>query len=251
MLGLLGTKLGMTQRFNGDGDFMPVTVVKIGPCTVVQKKTKESDGYNALQLGYDAAKPSRLSKAERGHCEKKKLATFRTLKEFRTENVGEFNVGDEITVGVFKTGDFVNVSGVTKGKGFQGVMKRHGKHGGPASHGSDFHRRPGSIGMRTWPGRVLKNMKLPGHMGSVNVTTQNLEVVEVRPEDGVLLIKGAVPGANNGLLVVIPTSNDFEKRPELKKAKPEAKAEAKVEQKNEAAAPAENETKETKEGVAS
>ena len=217
MLGLMGEKLGMTQIFNDSGDVVPVTAVKIGPCAVVQKKTKETDGYNAIQLGFGITKPRRMSKARRGHLEKKGLPLFTYLKEFRTEVVGNFEVGEELCVSGFKPGDIVRVSGVTKGHGFQGVMKRHGKHGGPASHGSDFHRRPGSIGMRTWPGHVLKNMKLPGHMGNVNVTTKNLEVVAVRPQDDVILIKGALPGARSGLLVVTPDAAEFETRAELKR----------------------------------
>ncbi|MFH0799864.1 MAG: 50S ribosomal protein L3 [Pseudomonadota bacterium] len=216
MLGLMGKKLGMTQVFTGEGDIVPVTAVEVGPCTVVQKKTSETDGYNALQLGFGITRPGRMNKARRGHLEKKGLPLFTHLKEFRTEFVANFEVGQELSVAGFKPGDTVHVSGVSKGRGFQGVIKRHGKHGGPGSHGSDFHRRPGSIGMRTWPGHVLKNMKLPGHMGDVAVTTKNLEVVAVRTDDNVLLIKGAIPGCNSGMVVVMPAEKDFETRPELK-----------------------------------
>lgn len=219
MLGLMGKKLGMTQVFTEGGDVVPVTVVKLGPCTVTQKKLSETDGYAALQLGFGEATPKRMCKARRGHLEKKGLKLFTVLKEFRTDRAADFNVGDELCAAGFKAGDVVHVSGVSKGRGFQGVMKRHGKHGGPASHGSDFHRRPGSIGMRTWPGHVLKNMKMPGHMGNVKVTTKNLEVVVVKPEENLVLIKGAVPGARNGTVVVIPLEKDFETRPTLKRVK--------------------------------
>lgn len=225
MLGLFGKKLGMTQVFDNDGMQVPVTVVQAGPCRVVQKKTKETDGYNALQLGFGKAKPARLTKAVRVHQEKKGVEPFSHLREFRTEHASEFEVGQTLTVETFKAGDLVDVIGVTKGHGFQGVIKRHGKHGGPASHGSDFHRRTGSIGMRTWPARVFKNTRLPGHMGVERVTIQNIEVVAVRPEDNVLLLKGGLPGAKNGLLIVVNKAADFEKRPELKGMKPEAKAE--------------------------
>lgn len=219
MIGLMGKKLGMTQVFGKDGAVTPVTVVKLGPCTVVQKKTVKSDGYNALQLGFGVTKPKRLPKASRGHFEKKGLPLFTKLMEFRTDCVDEYEVGQELCAAGFKTGDEVLVSGTTKGRGFQGVIKRHGKHGGPASHGSDFHRRPGSIGMRTWPGHVLKNMKLPGHMGNVKVTTKNLRIVSVRPDEDVVLVSGAIPGANNGAVVIIAADKTFDKRPELKRIK--------------------------------
>lgn len=217
MMGLLGTKLGMTQVFNEAGEFVAVTVVELGPCSVVQKKTVESDGYNALQVGFKKASPKRMPKALRGHFEKKGLPLFTHVREFRTEHVADYNVGDELAVTGFKPGDIVNVEGVTKGRGFQGVIKRHGKHGGPAAHGSDFHRRPGSIGMRTWPGRVPKNMKLPGHMGNENRTTQGITVVAVRPDDNVILLKGALPGTRGGMVIVTAADRSFDKRPELRR----------------------------------
>lgn len=238
MLGLMGRKRGMTQVFTDSGALCPVTVVELGPCTVTQRKTKESDGYSALQLGFETTTPKRMQKARRGHLERRSLPLFAHLKEFRLEEVDAFNVGEELCVNGFKPGDIVHVSGVTKGRGFQGVIKRHGKHGGPATHGSDFHRRPGSIGMRTWPGHVLKNMKLPGHMGAVNVTTKNLKVIAVRADDNAILIEGALPGANNGLVVVVPAPGGLEKRAELKrsfKAKEEIKGDAKEEKRNEQA----------------
>ncbi len=221
MLGLIGKKMGMAQIFGEDGSQIPVTVVVAGPCAVVQKKTKETDGYNAVQLGFEKANPRRLSKAVRMHQEKKGLEPFVHLREFRTD--AGLEVGQLLTVGTFKVGDTVDVVGTTKGRGFQGVIKRHGKHGGPASHGSDFHRRTGSIGMRTWPGRVFKNTRLPGHMGVDRVTIKNLEVVGVRPDDNALLIKGAVPGARNGLITVINRTKDFEKRLQAVSNTPQAK----------------------------
>lgn len=224
MFGLIGKKEGMTQFFGANGDHIPVTVIRVGPCTVVQKKTAESDGYDALQLGYGPAKKGRMPKPRRCHFEKRNLQLFAHLCEFRTEKAGEFAVGDELCVAGFKEGDKVHVAGITKGRGFQGVIKRHGKHGGPASHGSDFHRRPGSIGMRTWPARVLKNTRLPGHMGTDRVTVRNLTVVAVRPEDDVLLVKGAIPGAGGGLVVVTAVDREFESRAGLKRKAAEAKS---------------------------
>lgn len=224
MLGLIGKKIGMTQVFGEDGSLLPVTVVEAGPCTVVQKKTKDKDGYDAIQLGFGKRKTTRIPKARRVHCEKKNLEFFPNLKEFRPAKIEDFEVGQVLTVGAFKPGDHVDVIGQSKGHGFQGVIKRHGKHGGPMSHGSDFHRRTGSIGMRTWPGRIFKNTRLPGHMGDERVTTKNLEIVGVRPEENVLLLKGAVPGSRNGIVVIVNRAPDFENRAEIapkKEAKPE------------------------------
>ncbi len=215
MLGLIGKKIGMTQIFDAGGNLIPVTVVEAGPCTVVQKKTKEKDGYDAIQLGYGKRKTVRIPKARRLHCEKKNLDFFPVLKEFKPAKIEGFEVGQILTVNAFREGDLVDVVGKSKGRGFQGVMKRHGKHGGPMSHGSDFHRRTGSIGMRTWPGRVFKNTRLPGHMGDERVTVRNIRVAQVRPEDNVLLLKGAVPGARNGIVTIINRSDDFESRNEL------------------------------------
>jgi len=215
MLGLLGRKLGMTQVFGKNGDQFPVTILKVGPCTVVQKKTKKTDGYDALQIGFEEAKPSKLTKARRMHCEKKGVSPFINLKEFRTENVEKFNVGAELIVSGFQTGDIVDIIGVTKGRGFQGVIKRHGKHGGPASHGSDFHRRPGSTGMNTWPGRVFKNMRMPGHMGNDNVTIKNISVVDVQLDKNLIFIRGGIPGPVNGLVTIVNRTNGFEQRAEL------------------------------------
>lgn len=217
MLGLIGKKIGMTQVSTDDGNMVAVTVVEVGPCTVVQRKSQETDGYDALQIGWGIVKPKNVTKARRGHLEKRKLPLFKLLKEFRTDKVGTFEVGDELLVTAFKAGERVNVTGRSKGRGFQGVMKRHNKHGGPGSHGSGFHRRPGSIGMRTWPARVPKNMKLPGHMGDARITVKGLEVVGVRPEDNVVLIKGAVPGSRDGVLFITPAGEALEDRAELKR----------------------------------
>jgi len=231
MLGLIGKKKGMTQIFDEHGDVVPVTVVELGPCTVVQKKTEDTDGYNALQLGFGISKPGRMTKARRGHCEKKGLPLFTHLKEFRTNDVENFASGDKLLVTGFKVGDTIDVTGVSKGRGFQGVIKRHNKHGGPASHGSGFHRRPGSIGMRTFPRRVFKNMKLPGHMGDECVTIKNLVVAGVRSDDNVILIRGAIPGTREGFVEVILKNEMLEGRPELKKAteKPQEPKEEKQE----------------------
>lgn len=216
MLGLLGKKLGMTQVYDENGNAEPVTVIEVGPCTVVSVKTKESDGYDSLQLGFGTAKACNMTKPLRGHFEKKGVGLSKHVREFRTEKVSEFKVGDRLCVAAFNVGDFVDVQGTTKGRGTQGVIKRHGKHGGPASHGSDFHRRPGSIGMRTWPGHVFKNMKMPGHYGDETVTIRNLRVIAVRPDDNVLMLRGAIPGAREGVVAIINRSSDFASRPALK-----------------------------------
>lgn len=212
MPGLLGQKKGMTQIFNEAGEMIPVTVVQAGPCVVVDTRTKERDGYEALQLGFLPAKEKHVSKPLQGHFKARKVNPFRVLREFRLEGAAELPEGATLTANLFRVGDIVHVRGVTKGRGFQGVMKRHGKHGGPAAHGSDFHRRPGSIGMRTQPGRVPKNMRLPGHMGVDWIITKNLQVVGVRPEDNVLLIRGALPGAINGFLEIIADDKTWLKR---------------------------------------
>lgn len=222
MLGLMGEKLGMTHVYDHNGKSIPVTVVKAGPCTVVQVKTDETDGYEAIQIGFGTPKPRRVNKPRSKHFEKQGVGLFTHVQEFRTAKAGEFKVGQQITVAAFKPGDVVDVQGVTKGRGFQGVIKRCGKHGGPASHGSDHHRRPGSIGMRTWPARVFKNVGMPGHMGVKRVTTKNLEVVEVRSEDNLLFIKGALPGWRGGVVAVFNRAEDFETRAELKTAEPTA-----------------------------
>ena len=204
--GILGKKLGMTQVFVSDGRRVPVTVVEAGPCTVLQKKTESTDGYNALQIGFSAKKTHRATKPEMGHFKKADQGAFTFLRELGAENVDDYQVGDQITCGaVFKPGDVIDVTGTSKGKGFQGVVKRWGFSGGRATHGSKFHRAPGSIGMSAWPARVLKGKKMPGQMGNARVTQQGLEIVEVRPEQNLVLIKGAVPGPNHGLVMLRKT----------------------------------------------
>lgn len=197
--GLLGKKLGMTQVFD-ETRLTPVTVIEAGPCRVVTIKTNERDGYEAVQLSYGEVKERKLSKAELGHLKKQQAPASRVLREF--EKVGDVAVGDSVTVGMFKKGDWVDVVGVSKGKGFQGVVKRHNYAGGPESHGSMFHRHPGSMGASSYPSRVWKGKTLPGHMGAERVTVQRLKVVDSRPEENLLFVRGAIPGATNGLIVV-------------------------------------------------
>ncbi len=200
--GLLARKVGMTQIFSPEGDRFGVTVLEVGPCVVTQIKTAAREGYHALQIGFQEVELRRLNKSERGHFEKKKVRPFRHLKEVRLSQDEGLELGQALTVNSFEVGERVDVTGVSKGKGFQGVIKRHHKAGGPASHGSTFHRSTGSIGQRTWPGRVFKLMKLPGHMGDRQVTVRNLKVVQVVPEKNYLVVEGAVPGATNSLVMV-------------------------------------------------
>ena len=197
--GILGRKLGMTQRFSEDGTLHAVTVIEGGPCTVTQVKTLEKDGYQAVQLGFGETK--RVSKPELGHL--KTLGPFRYLREFKVEDLEGIEHGAQVDVGIFNPGDKVDVVGISKGKGFAGVVKRHHFSGGPKSHGqSDRHRAPGSIGAGTTPGRVLKGQRMAGHMGNHKVTARNLTVMEADPERGLLLLKGAVPGALTSLVLV-------------------------------------------------
>lgn len=206
-LGLIGKKLGMTQVYTPAGELVPVTVIETGPCTVVQAKTVATDGYAAVQVGFGAKKPQRATKAVREHCVKAGKGVFQVLREFRLEG-GEaaMNPGDEIALdALFKQGDIVDVTGVTKGRGYTGVVKRHGFAGFPASHGThEYFRHGGSIGNRSFPGRVFKNKRMAGQYGNDRVTTQNIEVVAVRPAEGLLLVRGAVPGARGGVVVVRP-----------------------------------------------
>jgi len=199
--GLIGIKHGMMQIYAADGRVIPVTVVEAGPCRVIRKKTIEKDGYESAQLAFKDAKEKHLTKPVLGHFKKHGAAPSRYLVEF-SGDMAALTPGQELTVEVFQEGDMVDVSGVTKGKGFQGVMKRHKFSGGPASHGSMFHRAPGSIGSSAYPSRVRKNKRMPGHMGSKRRTVQNLEVVGVRMEDNLLLIRGAIPGSKGSLVYV-------------------------------------------------
>ena len=198
--GLIGKKLGMTQIFDEQGKVIPVTVIEAGPCVVAQVKTVESDGYNAIQLGFGDVKESKINKPEKGHFAKSKLTPKKHLREFRLDSVENINVGDELKADTFTAGDQLDIQGTSKGKGFQGVIKRHGQSRGPMGHGSMYHRRPGSMGPTSTPGRVFKGKKLPGHMGRVTVTIQNLDVVKVDMDKNVILIKGSVPGAKGAIL---------------------------------------------------
>ena len=199
---IIGKKVGMTQIFDEKGKVIPVTVIEAGPCLVAQVKSVETDGYNAIQLGFGDVKESKLNKPEKGHFAKAKLALKKHLREFRLDSVDGVNVGDEIKVDTFQTGDKIDVQGTSKGKGFQGVIKRHGQSRGPMGHGSMYHRRPGSMGPTSTPGRVFKGKKLPGHMGRVTVTIQNLDVVKVDLDKNVILVKGSVPGAKGAILKI-------------------------------------------------
>ncbi len=199
---IIGRKVGMTQIFDEKGRAIPVTVIEAGPCVVAQVKTVETDGYNAVQLGFVDVKDSKLNKAEKGHFAKAKLANKKHLREFRCDDVASVKVGDEIKVDTFAAGDSVDIQGITKGKGFQGVIKRHGQSRGPMGHGSMYHRRPGSMGPTSTPGRVFKGKKLPGHMGVDTVTIQNLDVVAVDLDKNALLVKGSVPGNKGAILKI-------------------------------------------------
>ena len=197
--GIIGRKLGMTQVFMDDGEVEAVTAVEAGPCTVIQIKTAEKEGYNAVQLGFGETK--RLNSPRKGHL--KGLGQLRYLREFRVDDIEEANVGDRIDVSLFEKGDLVDVTGVSKGKGFAGVVKRYHFAGGPKTHGqSDRHRAPGSIGATTSPGRVFKGQRMAGHMGNERVTMRNLEVVATDADRNLLLLKGAVPGNRNGLVLI-------------------------------------------------
>ncbi len=197
--GLLGKKLGMTQVFD-QNRFTPVTVIEAGPCRVVTVKTKDRDGYEAAQLSFGEVHERKLSKAELGHLKKNQAPASRILREFKKE--GELTAGQTVTVDIFKKGDWVDVIGVSKGKGYQGVVRRHHYSGGPESHGSMFHRHPGSIGSSSFPSRVWKGKTLPGHMGSERITVHRLKVVESRPDQHLLLVRGSIPGAPDGIVVI-------------------------------------------------
>ena len=202
--GIIGKKVGITQRFAEDGSVIPLTVVQAGPCVVVQRKTKDRDGYDAIQLGLvEPDRKVRANKPMEGHFKKASVAPVKMLREFRVGPDEELKVGETVKATMFTPADRVNVSGVSKGKGFAGVMKRHHFAGGRATHGSMFHRAPGSIGQSSYPSRVFRGMKAPGHMGQERVTVKNLQVVEVSEEDNLLLIKGAVPGANGTYLEIV------------------------------------------------
>ena len=199
---IIGRKVGMTQIFDEAGKVIPVTVLEAGPCVIAQVKSVETDGYKAVQLGFGDVKESKLNNPEKGHFTKSKLPLKKHLREFRMDSVEDVKVGDELKADVFAKGDKVDIQGISKGKGFQGVIKRHHQSRGPMGHGSMYHRRPGSMGSTSTPGRVFKGKNLPGHTGRITVTIQNLEVVSVDLDKNVILVKGSVPGANGTILKI-------------------------------------------------
>ena len=204
MTGLIGKKIGMTQVFSADGSVVPVTVIRTGPCIVVQKKETGRDGYSAVQVGFGNKKNQRVNKPEQGHMVKAGKGAFQVLREFRLQDVGQYEVGQEIkATDIFKAGDRIDVSGTSKGRGFAGVIKRWSFSGFPASHGThEYFRHGGAIGNRSYPGRVFKGKKMAGHWGNEKVSVQNLEVVGIRPEENLILVKGAIPGAKRGILII-------------------------------------------------
>jgi large subunit ribosomal protein L3 len=200
--GILGKKLGMTGVFTPEGRFVPVTVIEAGPCVVTQVKTKDTDGYDALQLGFGDKRKDRVNKPLQGHFRKSGDLCFRYLKELSVENPVDYSLGQELTVEMFKTGDRVDVVGTSKGRGFSGTIRRHGFHRGPMTHGSRNIRQPGSVGCSAWPSKVTKGKKMPGQYGNDRKTIRNLEIVDVRVDEYVIMVKGAVPGAESGLVVI-------------------------------------------------
>ena len=203
---ILGKKIGMTQLFSETGKFIPVTVIEAGPCVVTQKKTVETDGYNSVQFGFSELKEKKTNKPMKGHFEKAGVAPMKFLKEFKLDNMEAYNVGDEVKANVFAQGDFIDVTGISKGKGYQGVIKRHGQSRVPMSHGAGpVHREVGSMGACSSPSRVFKGKKLPGQMGNVQVTVQNLEIVKVIEDKNLILVKGAIPGPKGGTVAVTST----------------------------------------------
>jgi large subunit ribosomal protein L3 len=204
MTGLIGRKVGMTQFYNAEGNVIPVTVIETGPCVVVQKKETAKDGYNALQVGFGSKKAQRVNKPMQGHMAKAGRGAFEVVREFRLADVSQYEIGQEIKVAdMFKAGDRIAISGTSKGHGFSGVIKRWSFAGFPGSHGThEYFRHGGSIGNRSYPGRVRKGKKMAGHWGNEQVSIQNLEVVDIRPEENLMLVKGAVPGAKRGVVIV-------------------------------------------------
>ena len=200
--GIIGRKLGMTQYFLASGATIPVTVIEAGPCVVVQKKTVGNEGYSAVQLGFSDASPKQVNKPLKGHFDKASAAYKTVLREFKLQNSDELSPGDIIKVDVFSEGDRVDVSGISKGKGYAGVIKRFGAHRGPASHGSGYHRGQGSMGANSDPSRVMKGKMMPGHMGHEKVSIQNLEVIKVDAEQNIIAVKGAVPGPKGGIVTI-------------------------------------------------
>lgn len=200
--GMIGKKIGMTQLFARDGKLIPVTVIQATPSTVVQKKTVAKDGYNAVQFGFESIEDRKVNKSRAGHFKKAGVSPVRHLREFRLENTGELEIGQNVDVDTFKPGDKIDITGISRGKGFAGGVKRHHFKGGGATHGSMHHRAPGSIGASSFPSRVFKGQRLPGHMGQDRVTVSGLVVIDVKKEQNLLLVKGAVPGGKNGILLI-------------------------------------------------
>lgn len=202
---ILGKKLGMTQIFNENGKVIPVTVIEAGPCVVVQKKTEEKDGYKSIQIGFGDIREKLVNKPLKGHFAKSGVSLKRFLKEFKLDNIDEYEIGQEIKADIFVEGDRIDISGISKGKGFQGVIRRWNAQRGPMSHGSKFHRAVGSMGASSDPSRTFRNKKMPGHMGNKNTTVLNLQVARVIPEKNIILIKGGVPGPNKGFVSIKDT----------------------------------------------
>ena len=201
--GIIGRKLGMTQIFGDNGNVIPITVIEAGPCAIVQIKTKEKEGYNALQFGFLKKKPQRVNRPLTGHQQKSGAGPFYCLKEFRVDDVGGYTVGQEITLAAFAVGDCVDIIGTSKGKGFAGVIKRHGFHGSPGSHGThEYFRHGGSIGAHSYPGRTFKGMRMPGLFGNSRVTAENLKIVDIKPERNLLLVRGGIPGSINSIVII-------------------------------------------------
>ena len=202
-LGIIGRKIGMTQIFLEDGSAVPATVIEAGPCKVVQKKTKEKDGYDAIQLGFLPKNEKRVNKPLSGHFKKAGTGSFTLLREFRMEDVGGVELGQEVTLNLFKPGDVVDVTGLSKGRGFAGVIKRHGFHGFPASRGThEYFRHGGAVGMHSYPARVFKGMKMPGHYGNERVTVQNIRVIDIKEDQNLILLQGGIPGARHGFVFI-------------------------------------------------
>lgn len=206
MKNILGRKIGMTQIFQENGSVVPVTVVEAGPLVVIQKKTVEKDGYNAIQIGFDSLKAHRANKPQKGHFEKANVEYKKFVREFRVGNVDEYEIGQVIKADIFSVGEMIDVTGTSKGKGTQGVVKRHGFGTGPESHGSKFNRRPGGLSAATYPGRVFKGHRMMGRMGNERVTVQNLEIVRVDVDKNLILVKGAIPGPKKGLITLKTTT---------------------------------------------
>jgi large subunit ribosomal protein L3 len=202
-IGILGKKVGMTRVYSEMGESTPVTVIEAGPCKILQVKSETKDGYNAIQVGFSQKKSSRINKPLAGHFKKAESEGFYHIREFRVLNPDVFQTGQDITLDtIFKVGDIVDVQGASKGRGFQGVIKRHGFKGGRDTHGSNFHRAPGSIGCSAWPSRVVKGKKMPGRMGNTTVIKKSAKVIDIRPDENIIILKGPVPGSINGLLKI-------------------------------------------------